>query len=52
LIRFLHAAAGNPGSTPPAGPLQVLIFTCHPEWFAMDGARMIDLTVRAVLVRR
>jgi DNA repair exonuclease SbcCD ATPase subunit len=46
------AAAGNPGSTPPAGPLQILVFTCHPEWFRMDGARMIDLANPSVLERR
>ena len=38
------AAAGDAGLTPPAGPLQILVFTCHPEWFAIDGARMIDLS--------
>jgi hypothetical protein len=46
------AAAGNTASTPPAGPLHVMVFTCHPEWFAMDGAKIIDLTNRDVLVRR
>jgi len=38
------AAAGDAGLTPPAGPLQILVFTCHPEWFAIDGARVIDLS--------
>jgi hypothetical protein len=38
------AAEGSPGSTPPAGPLQVLIFTCHPDRFDyLAGARQIDL---------
>jgi len=43
------AAAGNPDTTPPAGPLQILILTCHPEWFSLDGAKTIDL---ASLMRR
>jgi len=38
------AAAGDAGSTPPAGPLQILVFTCHPEWFRLDDARVIDLS--------
>ncbi len=38
-----NAAAGDPNSKPPAGPLQVLVFTCHPEWFMVEGAKMIDL---------
>lgn len=39
------AAAGNAGWTPPAGPLQILIFTCHPERFDhVGGAKHIDLT--------
>jgi hypothetical protein len=46
------AAAADASTTPPAGPLQILVFTCHPEWFRMDGARIIDLANRDVLVRR
>ena len=38
------AATGDPDSIPPAGPLQVVVFTCHPEWFAIDDAKMIDLS--------
>jgi predicted nucleic acid-binding Zn-ribbon protein len=44
-----HAAAGDAQAQPPAGPLQVIVFTCHPEWFAVDGATTIDLTRPDVL---
>ena len=38
------AAEGNPGWTPPAGRLQILIFTCHPDRFDyLTGVRQIDL---------
>jgi len=43
------AAAGDLSSTPPAGPLQVIVFTCHPEWFAIDGATVIDLGNASIL---
>jgi DNA repair exonuclease SbcCD ATPase subunit len=46
------ASAGDAGSSPPAGPLQIIVFTCHPEWFAMDGAKIIDLSQPDVLSRR
>jgi hypothetical protein len=45
------ASAGDPSGTPPAGPLQILVFTCHPEWFAIDGARVVDLMQPDVLTR-
>ncbi len=45
------AAAGDASSSPAAGPLQVLVLTCHPEWFAIDGATMIDLSRPEVLSR-
>lgn len=45
------AATGDPDMVPPAGPLQVLVFTCHPEWFSIDGATVIDLTKSEVLLR-
>ena len=32
------AAQGHPTANPPTGPLQILVFTCHPEWFEVDGA--------------
>jgi hypothetical protein len=44
-----HASVGDPASTPAAGPLQIVIFTCHPEWFAIDGAKIIDLSKPDVL---
>ncbi len=46
------AASGDPGSTPPSGPLQIVVFTCHPEWFIIDGARIIDLSSPDVLIQR
>ena len=46
------ASAGVPGLTPPAGPLQIVIFTCHPEWFVFDGATVVDLSKPDVLSKR
>ena len=46
-----NAAAGDAKQTPPAGPLQILVFTCHPEWFEIDGAKTIDLGDPRVLTR-
>jgi energy-coupling factor transporter ATP-binding protein EcfA2 len=46
------ASVGVPGLTPPAGPMQVIVFTCHPEWFASDGATVVDLSRPEVLSRR
>jgi energy-coupling factor transporter ATP-binding protein EcfA2 len=46
------ASAGIPGLTPPAGPMQVIVFTCHPEWFASDGATVVDLSRPEVLSGR
>lgn len=43
------AASGDPASTTPAGPMQIMVFSCHPEWFAIDGARIIDLSKPDVL---
>ncbi len=41
------AAEGNPAWNPPAGKLQILIFTCHPERFDyLTGVPQIDLTQR------
>ncbi len=45
------AAAGDPSTTPPAGPLQILVFTCRPDWFPAEAGRMIDLGDPAILVR-
>jgi DNA repair exonuclease SbcCD ATPase subunit len=44
-----NAATGDNGLRPPAGPLQILVFTCHPEWFSLDGAQIIDLAKPDVL---
>jgi uncharacterized protein YhaN len=39
------AAEGNSSWIPPAGRLQMLIFTCHPERFEhLSGVHLIDLT--------
>jgi hypothetical protein len=46
-----NAANGDATSAPPAGPLQILIFTCHPEWFTLDGSKGIDLSSPDVLTR-
>lgn len=46
------ASAGAPGLTPPAGPMQVMVFTCRPEWFASDEATVVDLSRPEVLSRR
>jgi hypothetical protein len=45
------AAAGDSNSVPPAGPVQIAVFTCHPEWFAIDGAKVVDLGQSDVLSR-
>lgn len=45
------AAAGDAGTVPPAGPVQIVVFTCHPEWFAIDGAKLVDLGSPEVLSR-
>lgn len=38
------AAEGNSAWNPPAGPLQIIILTCHPDRFDhIPGARHIDL---------
>jgi len=50
--RVLKSAAdGDPAGKPSAGPLQILIFTCHPEWFPVDAAHRIDLGDPAILQR-
>lgn len=38
-----RAAEGDPGLAPPAGPLQIIIFACHPEWFRDEHVTVIDL---------
>ena len=38
------AAEGNKTWNPPAGPLQIIILTCHPDRFDyLSGARHYDL---------
>jgi hypothetical protein len=44
-----QAAIGEPNARPSAGPLQILLFTCHPEWFQLEGARIINLNDPAIL---
>ena len=46
-----RAAEGDPKLTPAAGPLQILIFTCHPEWFRDEQAAVIDLEDVQVMQR-
>jgi hypothetical protein len=36
-------AEGDANLSPPAGPLQIIILTCHPEWFRDERATVIDL---------
>ena len=45
LMRHVLKSAAA-GDAPRAGPLQILVFTCHPEWFAAGGARNIDLAAQ------
>lgn len=46
-----NAATGDGLSIPPSGPLQIIIFTCHPEWFQIEGSPAIDLGNPAILTR-
>jgi energy-coupling factor transporter ATP-binding protein EcfA2 len=46
-----RAADGDETLTPPSGRLQILILTCHPEWFRDSGATIIDLEDSAVMQR-
>ncbi len=46
-----NAASGDTSSVPATGPLQIFICTCHPEWFTLDGAKIIDLSKPDVLRR-
>jgi hypothetical protein len=38
-----RAAEGDAQLSPPAGPLQIIILTCHPEGFRDERATVIDL---------
>jgi DNA repair exonuclease SbcCD ATPase subunit len=46
-----RAAEGDPKLTPPAGPLQIIILTCHAEWFRDERATVIDLESPDVMTR-
>jgi uncharacterized protein YhaN len=46
-----RAAEGDPNLTLPAGPLQIVILTCHPEWFRDEQATVIDLENPDVMIR-
>lgn len=46
-----RAAEGDPMLTPPAGPLQIVILTCHPEWFRDERATVIDLENPEIMIR-
>jgi DNA repair exonuclease SbcCD ATPase subunit len=46
-----RAAEGDQTLNPPAGPLQILILTCHPEWFRDERATVIDLEDTSVMSR-
>jgi DNA repair exonuclease SbcCD ATPase subunit len=46
-----RAAEGDPKLNPPAGPLQIIILTCHPEWFRDERATVIDLENPQVMTR-
>jgi hypothetical protein len=46
-----RAAEGDAKLTPPAGPLQIIVLTCHPEWFRDERATVIDLESEYVLQR-
>ncbi len=44
-------AEGDSTLSPPAGPMQIVILTCHPEWFRDDKATVIDLEDPAIMSR-
>jgi predicted nucleic acid-binding Zn-ribbon protein len=46
-----RAAEGDSRLNPPAGPLQIIILTCHPEWFRDERATVIDLEDASVMQR-
>jgi predicted nucleic acid-binding Zn-ribbon protein len=46
-----RAAEGDAKLNPPAGPLQIIILTCHPEWFRDERATVIDLENPDVMQR-
>jgi DNA repair exonuclease SbcCD ATPase subunit len=46
-----RASEGDSKLTPPAGPLQIIVLTCHPEWFRDERATVIDLENADVMQR-
>jgi hypothetical protein len=46
-----RAAEGDSKLSRPAGPLQIIILTCHPEWFRDERATVIDLENPDVMQR-
>jgi DNA repair exonuclease SbcCD ATPase subunit len=46
-----RAAEGDSKLSPPAGLLQIIILTCHPEWFRDERATVIDLENPDVMQR-
>lgn len=46
-----RAAEGDQNLAPPAGPLQIVVLTCHPEWFRDERATVIDLESPDVMTR-
>ena len=46
-----RASAGDPNLSPPAGLLQIIVLTCHPEWFRDEHATVIDLENGEVMRR-
>jgi hypothetical protein len=46
-----RASEGDTLAKPPAGPLQIIVLTCHPEWFRDERATVIDLESADVMQR-
>lgn len=46
-----RSSEGHPKQRPSAGPLQIMVFTCHPEWFRDEHATVIDLENPEVMQR-
>jgi DNA repair exonuclease SbcCD ATPase subunit len=46
-----RASEGDGKLTPPAGPLQIIVLTCHPEWFRDERATVVDLENLDVMQR-
>jgi uncharacterized protein YhaN len=46
-----RSSEGDPKLSLPSGPLQIIVFTCHPEWFRDEQATVIDLENPEVMQR-